>query len=41
MPQKNVLGTRRWNTREELRLAIVTWIETKYHRNSGLKHNTR
>jgi putative transposase len=31
--QKNVLDSRRWNTREELRLAtIVTWIETKYHR---------
>lgn len=30
--QKNVLNTRRWATREELRLAIVTWIERKYHR---------
>jgi putative transposase len=30
--QKNVLDTRRWETREELRLAIVTWIETKYNR---------
>ena len=30
--QKNVLDTRRWNTREELRLAIVVWIETKYNR---------
>ncbi|MFC4855995.1 IS3 family transposase [Actinophytocola glycyrrhizae] len=30
--QKNVLDTRRWHTREELRLAIVSWIETKYHR---------
>ena len=30
--QKNVLDTRRWPTREELRLAIVSWIETKYHR---------
>jgi transposase InsO family protein len=30
--QKNVLDTRRWNTRDELRLAILTWIETKYHR---------
>ena len=30
--QKNVLDTRRWKTREELRLAIVTWIETKYNR---------
>ena len=31
--QKNVLNTRRWDTREELRLAIVIWIETKYNRN--------
>ena len=30
--QKNVLNTRRWNTREELRLAIVIWIEKKYNR---------
>ncbi len=30
--QKNVLNTRRWDTREELRLAIVVWIETKYNR---------
>ncbi|WP_460820438.1 IS3 family transposase [Nocardioides korecus] len=30
--QKNVLNTRRWNSREELRLAMVTWIETKYNR---------
>ena len=30
--QKNVLDTRRWPTRQELRLAIVVWIETKYNR---------
>jgi transposase InsO family protein len=30
--QKNILNRRRWATREELRLAIVTWIETTYHR---------
>ena len=30
--QKNVLDTRHWETREELRLAIVVWIETKYNR---------
>ncbi|MGW1681931.1 DDE-type integrase/transposase/recombinase, partial [Saccharopolyspora sp. NPDC002376] len=30
--QKNILDTRRWHTREELRLAIVSRIETKYHR---------
>ena len=30
--QKNVLDTQRWETREELRLAIVTWIERTYNR---------
>ncbi|MFG1925109.1 IS3 family transposase [Cryptosporangium sp. NPDC048952] len=30
--QKNVLNRRRWLTRQELRLAIVTWIEKTYHR---------
>lgn len=30
--QENVLDTRRWQTREDLRLAIVIWIETKYNR---------
>ena len=25
--QKNVLDRRRWTTRTELRLAIITWIE--------------
>jgi len=30
--QKNVLDTKRWTTREELRLAIVIWIERTYHR---------
>ena len=32
LPQKNVLNTRRWNSREELRHAIVIWIERKYNR---------
>jgi transposase InsO family protein len=30
--QKNVLDTQRWRTREDLRLAIVTWIERTYNR---------
>ncbi|HEY9563405.1 MAG TPA: integrase core domain-containing protein, partial [Nocardioides sp.] len=30
--QKNVLDRQRWATRNELRLAIVTWIERTYHR---------
>jgi len=27
-----VLNQKRWETREELRLAIVVWIEKTYHR---------
>jgi transposase InsO family protein len=30
--QKNVLNRRRWQTRQQLRLAIITWIERTYHR---------
>lgn len=30
--QKNVLNRRSWDTREQLRIAIVTWIERTYHR---------
>jgi transposase InsO family protein len=30
--QKTVLDRRRWRTRDELRLAILTWIEKTYHR---------
>ena len=30
--QKNELNTRRWETREDLRLALVRWIEASYHR---------
>ncbi len=30
--QKNVLNRRTWQTRQELRIAIVTWIERTYHR---------
>jgi putative transposase len=30
--QKNVLDRRTWTTRQELRIAIVTWIERTYHR---------
>jgi putative transposase len=32
LPQKNVLDRQSWNTREELHLAIITWIERTYHR---------
>lgn len=30
--QKNVLNTRSWATRDELRTAIISWIERTYHR---------
>jgi transposase InsO family protein len=30
--QKNVLNRQRWQTRDQLRLAIITWIERTYHR---------
>ena len=30
--QRNVLDRHRWRTRDELRIAIVTWIERTYHR---------
>jgi putative transposase len=30
--QKNVLNRRRWATRQDLRLAIIVWIEKTYHR---------
>jgi putative transposase len=41
--QKNVLDRQRWATRQDLRLAIVTWIETTYHRRrrqARLGHHT-
>jgi putative transposase len=30
--QRNVLDRQRWETRDELRIAIITWIERTYHR---------
>lgn len=30
--QKNVLNRKKWATRDELRIAIVAWIERTYHR---------
>ena len=30
--QKNVLDRQRWATRQDLRIAIITWIERTYHR---------
>ncbi|WP_341855277.1 IS3 family transposase [Brachybacterium sp. GPGPB12] len=30
--QKNVLNRKRWRTREEPRIAIITWVERTYHR---------
>jgi transposase InsO family protein len=30
--QNNVLDSQRWTTRDQLRLAVTTWIERTYHR---------
>ena len=30
--QNNVLARQRWATRQQLRIAIITWIERTYHR---------
>ena len=30
--QRNVRDRQHWQTREQLRIAIVTWIERTYHR---------
>lgn len=30
--QKRVLDRKRWRTREELRIAMIAWIERTYHR---------
>jgi len=30
--QNNVLDRQHWATRDELRIAIITWIERTYHR---------
>ena len=30
--QHNVLDRQTWDTRDDLRIAIVTWIERTYHR---------
>jgi len=42
--QKNVLDRRTWNTREELRITVVTWIDRTYHRRrrqAALARSTR
>ena len=41
--QKNVLDRQRWDTREQLRIAIVTWIEHTYNhrRRQRLVHPQR
>jgi transposase InsO family protein len=35
--QKNVLGRCRWNSRHQMRLAIITSIERTYHRRKRQK----
>ncbi|GAA2358297.1 hypothetical protein SVIO_001680 [Streptomyces violaceusniger] len=39
--QKNVLDPRTWATRQELRIAIVIWIERTYHRRRRQKRLAR
>ncbi|XMN04802.1 IS3 family transposase [Streptomyces griseobrunneus] len=39
--QKNVLDRRTWATRQDLRIAIVTWIERTYHRRRRQKRLAR
>jgi transposase InsO family protein len=39
--QNNVLNRQRWQTRHDLRLAIVTWIERAYHRERRQRHLDR
>ncbi|MFH8520533.1 IS3 family transposase [Streptomyces gelaticus] len=39
--QKSVLDRRTWATRQELRIAIVTWIERTYHRRRRQKRLAR
>ncbi len=39
--QKNILDRRTWATRQELRIAIVTWIERTYHRRRRQKRLAR
>lgn len=39
--QKNVLNRRVWTTREQLRIALVTWIEGPYHRRRTQTHLDR
>ncbi len=39
--QKNVLDRHTWATRQELRIAIVTWIERTYHRRRRQKRLAR
>jgi transposase InsO family protein len=36
--QKNVLDQQMWDSREELRMAIVWWIERTYHRRRRQTH---
>jgi putative transposase len=33
--QKNVLNRRSWATRDDLRIAMVTWMERTYHADAG------
>lgn len=35
--QRNVLNRQEWDTRGQLRIAIVTWIERTYHRRRQIR----
>lgn len=39
--QRNVLDRQRWDTREQLRIAIVTWVERTYHGRRRPPHRPR
>lgn len=39
--QRNVLNTKTWASREELTIAIITWIEHRYHRRRRQKRLDR
>ena len=36
--QRNVLNTKTWASREELTIAVITWIERRYHQRRRQKH---
>ncbi len=39
--QRNVLNTKTWASREDLTIAIITWIERRYHQRRRQKRLRR